>query len=140
MKLLVDECLSPQLALRSQQAGYGESSHVVWTGKSGWKDWELKEFILEGDWTFVTINSVDFRGPQATPGSGGQYADVDLHTGLICFNGPDFIDRETQCLMLDAALQMIEGEGGDLTNKVVEVTVLEHGGIEVEMYSLPSEG
>jgi hypothetical protein len=37
--------------------------------KAGWKDWELKEFILEGDWTFVTINSVDFRGPQSNPGS-----------------------------------------------------------------------
>lgn len=60
MKLLIDECLSPQLALRSREAGYGESTHVVWMGRTGWKDWQLKEFILEGDWTFVTINSVDF--------------------------------------------------------------------------------
>lgn len=28
----------------------------------GLKDWELKPNILEGDWTFVTRNSVDFHG------------------------------------------------------------------------------
>lgn len=38
MKLLIDECLSPQLALRSREAGYGESTHVVWMGRTGWKD------------------------------------------------------------------------------------------------------
>lgn len=139
MKLLIDECLSPQLALRAQQAGHGESSHVVWLGKAGWKDWELKAFILQEDWTFVTVNSVDFRGPQVNPGSAGQYADVDLHAGLICFNGPDFIDRNMQIAMLDAALEMIEDHGGDLVTKVVEVTLADDGGIEIEIYALSSE-
>jgi hypothetical protein len=40
--------------------------------KGGWKDWSLKTVILEGDWTFVTKNSIDFRGPA----SRGQYAGV----------------------------------------------------------------
>lgn len=30
MKLLVDECLSPQLVKLARERGYGESSHVVW--------------------------------------------------------------------------------------------------------------
>jgi len=28
---------------------------------------------LDGDWTFVTNNSIDFRGPVSKPGSTGEY-------------------------------------------------------------------
>lgn len=38
MKFLVDECLSPELTQRAQDRGHGESSHVVWLGRGGWKD------------------------------------------------------------------------------------------------------
>jgi predicted nuclease of predicted toxin-antitoxin system len=38
MKLLIDECLSPELAKLAQALGHGESSHVVWLNKAGWKD------------------------------------------------------------------------------------------------------
>lgn len=41
--------------------------------------------------------------------------------------------------MLDAALRMIEEQKGDLTNKVLEVTMTDSGGIEVEIYSLPTD-
>jgi hypothetical protein len=71
MKFLVDECLSPELAKRGIQAGHGESSHITWLKLSGRKDWELKPIIIDGDWTFVTKNSVDFRGPRENPGSKG---------------------------------------------------------------------
>jgi hypothetical protein len=81
MKLRIDECLSPELAKLAQSRGHGESSHVVWPGKGGWKDWSLKTVILEGDWTFVTKNSIDFRGPASEPGSRGQYADVAMLPG-----------------------------------------------------------
>ena len=87
MKLLVDECLSPELIKLAHEKGYGQSSHVVWMNRGGSKDWELKRLILEGDWTFVTRNAVDFRGPADDPGSKGQYAGVALHAGLICLNG-----------------------------------------------------
>ena len=87
-KFLIDECLSPDLAALARDRGFPESSHVTWLGKAGWQDWELKRFILEQDWTFVTRNSGDFRGPATQPGSKGQYADVPLHAGLICINGP----------------------------------------------------
>ena len=71
MKFLVDECLSPELTKFAQARGFGESSHVVWLGRAGLKDWELKPLILDGDWTFVTRNSVDFRGPATGPARRG---------------------------------------------------------------------
>jgi hypothetical protein len=51
MKFLVDECLSPDLVKLAHDRGHGESSHVVWRRLQGKKDWELKPFILDGDWT-----------------------------------------------------------------------------------------
>jgi putative AlgH/UPF0301 family transcriptional regulator len=81
VKFLIDECLSPDLVHRARARGYGESSHVVWLGLGGWRDWQLKVFILDGDWTFVTRNAIDFRGPVNNPGSKGQYAGVPLHAG-----------------------------------------------------------
>lgn len=99
---------------------FEESSHVVWMGKSGWKDWELKAFILDGDWTLVTRNSVDFRGPADNPGTGGQFADVPLHAGLICINGPVGMTAEVQCELFEAVLDEI-GNVQQLVNEVVEV-------------------
>jgi hypothetical protein len=62
---------------------------------------------LEGDWTLVTRNSVDFRGPADNPGTRGQFADVPLHAGLICINGPDGMTGEVQCELFEAALDEI---------------------------------
>ncbi|WP_341487281.1 DUF5615 family PIN-like protein [Pararhizobium sp. A13] len=138
MKLLIDECLSPRLATMSQTAGYGESSHVVWLGKSGWKDWELKPLILDGDWTFVTKNSVDFRGSAANPGSKGQYADVALHAGLICLNGPDTMDLAMQVDLFDEALLELS-TNSDLVNQVLEITMTDQDEIHVLRYLLPAD-
>jgi predicted nuclease of predicted toxin-antitoxin system len=60
-KILIDENLNPSLATDAQRKGF-LCSHVNHLGKTGTKDWELKRVILEGDWTFVTNNSTDFRG------------------------------------------------------------------------------
>lgn len=38
-----------------------------------------------------------------------------------------------------AALETIEDQGGDPVNKVVEVTLADDDGIEIEIYTLPSE-
>jgi len=65
-KLLIDECLSSELALMARERGRHEASHVVWIGKSGWKDWTLKQILLAEDWVLVTRNSEDFRGPRET--------------------------------------------------------------------------
>ena len=96
MKLLVDECLSPEPTKTAHDRGHGESSHVVWLGKSGIKDWDLMSVVLDGDWTLVTKNSYDFRGPADAPGSKGEFNKLELHAGLICLNEPPGMDLEMQ--------------------------------------------
>jgi hypothetical protein len=136
MKLLIDECLSPELAQLARIRGHGESSHVVWLDKSGWQDWSLKPFILDGDWTFVTSNAVDFRGPADRPGSRGQYADVPIHAGLICLGGPATgMTLDDQLVLFEIALDEIGA--GELVNQVLEVAMEEDGAVHVLRYALP---
>ncbi len=134
MKFLVDECLSPALTKRAHARGYGESSHVVWLGRSGLKDWELKPLIIAGDWTSVTKNSIDFRGPAASPGSRGHYADVAIHAGLICINGPPSMDLQIE--LFDQAMAEL-GLESDLVNEVLEIT-MEDDTMYVRRYRLPA--
>lgn len=135
MKFLVDECLSPELVKLAHARGHGESSHVVWLGRGGLKDWEPKPVILDGDWTFVTRNSVDFRGPVDTPGVKGQYAGVEIHAGLICLNGPSGMDLDMQLELFEQALDELEADP-DLINQVLEITC-EEDALTVRRYSLP---
>ncbi|MCW2245433.1 hypothetical protein M2352_001024 [Azospirillum fermentarium] len=137
MKFLIDECLSPALAKLAQAEGYGGASHVVWLGCAGWKDWELKPFILDGDWTFVTKNAVDFRGPADRPGAKGQYADVAIHAGLICLNGPPGMNLDMQIELFEQALEEL-ADGSDLVNQVLEITLHEEV-LHVRRYSLPDD-
>ena len=121
LKFLIDECLSPDLVATAIDAGFPESSHVVWQGKAGWQDWELKTFILDGDWTFVTRNSADFRGLTENPGTKGQYADVTIHAGLICLNGPVGMRSPIHCELFQAALEELAGDE-HLINGLYSVT------------------
>jgi Domain of unknown function (DUF5615) len=136
VKFLIDECLSPELAKRARSVGYGKSSHVVWLSLAGWKDWELMPVILDNDWTFVTRNSDDFRGPVSRPGSKGQYSGVALHAGLICLNGRSGLTIDLQIELFDHALGTLEIDP-DLINRVIEVTLDEDDQILVQRYSLP---
>jgi hypothetical protein len=139
VKFLIDECLSLDLVEVAGSRGFVESSHVVWMGKAGWKDWELKAFILDGDWTFVTRNSVDFRGPADNPGTRGQFADVPLHAGLICINGPDGMTGEVQCELFEAVPDEI-GNVQHLLNEVVEVDLESlDGEFTIHRYPMPEE-
>lgn len=137
MKLLIDECLSEELTKLAQKRGHTEASHIAWIGKRGWKDWKLKSIIFEGDWTFVTKNSIDFRGPREAPGSKGQYANVPLHAGLICLNGPVGMDLDLQLELFEVVLDEID-RGDNLVNQILEVTLRDPGKeIEVLRYKLP---
>jgi hypothetical protein len=135
MKLLIDECLSPELAKLAHVRGHGLSSHVVWLNMSGWKDWSLRQFILAGDWTFVTRNAIDFRGPADAAGSRGQYADVDIHAGLICLDASAGMDLDLQLELFEIALD--EVGDGDLVNEVLEVSLRDDRTIRVLRYGLP---
>jgi hypothetical protein len=136
MKFLIDECLSPELTKLAHARGYGESSHIVWLGRAGLKDWELKPLILQDDWTFVTKNSVDFRGSAEKPGAKGQYADVAIHAGLICLNGPPGMDLDMQLELFEQALDELESDA-DLVNQVLEIT-MDESAIDIRRYQLPA--
>lgn len=74
------------------------------------KDWELKETILEGDWTFITNNGTDFRGTAKNPGSHGVYAGISLHADLICVDAPRGLNLERQKRLFDLILSNLMEE------------------------------
>lgn len=137
LKILIDENLSPSLTTDAQQRGF-PCSHINYLGKTGRKDWELKRLILEGDWTFVTNNSIDFRGPVNKPGSSGEYAGVLLHAGLICIDAPFSLNLSWQRQIFGLILDEIV-EKGDLTNQLLEVKVEKDGKVELRRIALPAE-
>jgi hypothetical protein len=60
----------------------------------------------------VTKNSVDFRGAKDKPGGRGQYADVVIHAGLICLNGPPGMDLDMQVDLFEQALDELAANDG----------------------------
>ena len=136
-KILIDENLSPSLAADAQLRGF-VCSHVNHLGKAGTKDWELKRIILEGDWTFVTNNSIDFRGPTGKPGSAGEYADVRLHAGLVCIDSPFGLNINLQRQLFALILGEL-AKNGDLTNQLLEVSVKRDAKVELRRIALPNE-
>ncbi|MBV1835051.1 DUF5615 family PIN-like protein [Novacetimonas pomaceti] len=136
MKFLIDECLSPQLATMAQNRGYGESSHIVWLSLAGMKDWDLIKRVVAEDWTLVTKNSCDFRGPPATPGTPGLHATQAIHAGLVCLNGPPGMNLALQEELFEQAMDKIAALGDDLVNQVLEVTA-DKENITIDRYMLP---
>lgn len=136
MKFLVDECLSQQLTTMARDRGYGESSHIVWLGLAGMKDWNLITRVAAEDWTLVTKNSYDFRGPSYAPGAPGLHAAQAIHAGLVCLNGPPGMNLALQEELFEQAMDEIAALGDDLVNQVLEVTADEEN-ITIDRYMLP---
>ena len=67
-KFLIDNCLTPELAKLARDRGHEDATHLEWRHRSNWKDWNVTNMAIDGDWTLVTRNSVDFRGPADAPG------------------------------------------------------------------------
>ena len=80
-KFLIDECLWPGLVPLARRAGHLESTCVRDRGWQGTKDYELIRHAVAEDFTLVTHNAVDFRGPD---GAGGLHAREPIHAGLVC--------------------------------------------------------
>ena len=103
-RLLIDECLSPELVGLAIAGGHVESTCVRNRGWAGTKDWQLIEFAVANDYTLVTHNSVDFRGNG--PGNlGGEHAKQPIHAGLICLNSVRTMDLDRQCDLFKVALR-----------------------------------
>ena len=84
----------------------------------------------------MTKNPIDFRGRPDSPGSKGEYGDVELHAGLICLNGPPAMDLYMQKELFEQALDELD-QDEDMINKVLEIT-LDGSDILIRRYSLPA--
>ncbi|MFZ4540143.1 DUF5615 family PIN-like protein [Propionivibrio sp.] len=134
-RLLIDECLSPDLVQLAVAAGHVESTCVRNRGWAGTKDWQLIEQVVANDYTLVTHNSVDFRGQG--PGSlGGEHAKQPIHAGLICLNSAMVMDLDRQLDLFQLVLQELASLN-DLVNQAMEVFELEDGTVELEIYDIP---
>jgi hypothetical protein len=138
MKLLIDECLSEELAHLARERGHLECSHVRWLGKGSWQDRNLISVIIEGSWTFVTRNSRDFRGDEEDPSKPGLLAKQELHAGLICLNAPKGMDLDLMIELFERALDELERDP-DLFNVVLEITKVsdDEERLLVRRYHLP---
>ena len=116
-RLLIDECLSPELAQLAIDAGHVESTSVRDRGRLGLKDWELMEYVIQEDFILVTRNAQDFRGAgKANPG--GLHAEAEVHAGLICLDSALEVDLDLQQELFRHALNMPPCQGSALTSRV----------------------
>jgi predicted nuclease of predicted toxin-antitoxin system len=136
-KFLIDECLSPALVQQAVKAGYVESTCVRDRGLSGTKDWELVKVAVDGDFTLVTHNAVDFRGDGANA-PGGRYSELEIHAGLVCLNSTHPMSILRQRRLFQLALEFL-AERTDLVNASLELFEDEDGAVHLEIYDIPSD-
>ncbi len=134
-RLLIDECLSPELVSMAVAAGHPESTCVRDRGWAGTKDWKLIEQVVAHDFTLVTHNAVDFRG--RGPGQlGGEHARQPIHAGLICLNSWHVLDLARQRDLFSLVLEEL-ATLPDLVNQALEIFEAEDGSIELVIYDIP---
>jgi len=134
-RLLIDECLSPDLVQMAVAAGHVESTCVRHRGWAGTKDWQLIEYVVANDYTLVTHNSVDFRG-QGPGNLGGEHTKQTIHAGLVCLNSALVMDLERQFDLFQLVLRELASMD-DLVNQALEVFESEEGIVELEIYDIP---
>ena len=135
LKLLIDECLSPELVQMARNRGHPESTCVRDRGWSGLNDHQLMRHVGAEDFTLVTHNSFDCRGPIGGP-PGGLHAKLPIHAGLICLNAALPMSSDRQRLLFGLALDEIAGRT-DIINRALEVTEGEDGQVTVDEYEIP---
>jgi hypothetical protein len=134
-RLLIDECLSPELVRLAIDAGHVESTCLRDRGLLGAKDWELMVYVVASDFTLVTNNAVDFRGEGAAA-PGGLHAKQGVHAGLICLDSFHPLDIDRQCDLFRIALGELAAVS-DLVNQALEVYEDEAGNVIVQTYDIP---
>jgi hypothetical protein len=134
-RLLIDECLSPELVHMAVAAGHVESTCVRNRGWAGSKDWQLIEYVVANDYTLVTHNSVDFRG-HGSGNLGGEHAKQPIHAGLVCLNSALVMDLDRQLDLFQLVLRELSNMK-DLVNQALEVFESEDGSVELVIYEIP---
>jgi len=124
----------------ARERGHGESSHVVWIGRQGIKDWDLLKIVLAGDWTLVTRDAYDFRGPKDAPGSGGQFNTPSCMRASFASTDRKEWTSRFSAICFEAVLDEIDRDG-DLVNMILEVTLetIESDEIIIDRYALPTD-
>jgi hypothetical protein len=135
LKLLIDECLSPELVELAVAAGHVESSCIRDRGWLHMKDWDLMRLVVASDWTLVTHNARDFRGP-GSEAPGGHHARQDIHAGLVCLNSAFPMSLDRQHRLFSLALEELAGMK-DLVNLALEVTEHADRSIDIDVYEIP---
>ena len=112
MKLFIDECLSPQLALRLNATGRYDAVHPLHVGRRGEPDYRVLHRCIAEDRVIVTQNARDFRR---------LVGKTELHPGLIILPA---MDREGTWKLLRSALAFVRERGEPMSvivNNVLEV-------------------
>jgi predicted nuclease of predicted toxin-antitoxin system len=117
VKLFIDECLSPQLALRLNATGRYDAVHPLHVGRRGEPDHRVLERCIAEDRVIVTENARDFRR---------LVGKTELHPGLIILPA---IDREGTWKHLQAALAFIKQRGEPLDVMVNYVLEVDESGV-----------
>ena len=128
MKFLIDECLSPELAVLARARGFHGSTHVTWLGMRSRKDWAIVRRAVRDGFVLVTNNTTDFTA---------LYEGEEIHAGLVCLNVmPGLMRLAVQESLFLLALDRL-GDNAPV-NRAVEVTLTADGKVVFETYALPS--
>ena len=117
MKLFIDECLSPQLALRLNATGLHDAVHPLHVGRRGEPDHRVLERCIAEDRVIVTQNARDFRR---------LVGKTELHPGLIILPA---LDREGTWKLLESALAFIRERGEPMSVMVNHVLEVDESGV-----------
>lgn len=126
MRLFLDECLSPKLALDLLAEGQHFVIHPRNNGGLGVPDHRVLDRCTEENLVIVTENARDFRALAAR---------TDIHPGMIML---PCVGRQTAEAFIRAAIAHLEALGNPddvLVNHVLEIDLT--GAIEI--YALPRE-
>jgi hypothetical protein len=134
-RLLIDECLSPELVELAIQAGHVGSTCVRDRGLLGAKDWQLVDYAVRQDLTLVTHNAIDFRG-EGNSQPGGLMSLQEIHSGLVCIGSASPMDIERQRYLFGIVLEELE-RTSDLVNQAMEVFEAADGSVFATVYEIP---
>jgi predicted nuclease of predicted toxin-antitoxin system len=124
VRLFIDECLSPRLALALNATGRHEAVHPLHIGRRGDPDHRVLERCIAEDRVIVTENARDFRR---------LVGKTDIHPGLIILPA---LDRKRTWALLQAAVAYIEDRGPPMDVMVNHVLEVDESG-EMRLLPLP---
>lgn len=116
VRLFIDECLSPKLALLLNESGKHDAIHPLNVGRRGAPDHIVVRRCLSEDRVIVTENARDFRA---------LLAGAELHPGLIILPATD---RDSTWELLRTVIDFLTARGDPMkimVNHVVEIDLHE---------------